>query len=83
VAVAQADRTAITATYVNSLNETIDLHQERIAALENRIPVSIWFLILSVSLIAFFSRGPTLKGPFWLMFVLGPVSIAIVVALIS
>jgi hypothetical protein len=48
-AVAQTDRTAIAATYINSLNETIDLHDKRIAALENRIPVSIWFLILSVS----------------------------------
>lgn len=83
VAVAQTDRTAITATYVNSLNETIDLHQERIAALENRIPAAIWLLILSVSVIAFFSRGLTLNGRFWLMFVLGPVSIAIVVALVA
>jgi hypothetical protein len=33
--VAQTDRTAITSTYINSLNETIDLHDKRIAALEN------------------------------------------------
>jgi len=83
VAVAQTDRTAITATYVNSLNQTIDLHDERIAALENRVPVSIWYLILSVSVIAIFSRGLTLARRFWLTLVLAPITIAIVVALVA
>jgi hypothetical protein len=83
VAVVQTDRTAITATYVNSLNETMDLHDKRIAALENRIPVSIWYLILSVSVIAMFSRGLTLTRRFWLTLVLAPITIAIVVALVA
>ena len=83
VAVAETDRTAITATYINSLNETIDLDEERLAALENRIPVSIWFLILSVSVITIFSRGLTLTRRFWLTLVLGPITIAIVVGLIA
>jgi hypothetical protein len=83
VAVAETDRTALAASYVNSLNETIDLDEKRMAAMENRIPVSIWFLILSVSVIAMFSRGLTLKGRFWLTFVLGPITIAIVVALVA
>lgn len=83
VAFAQTDRTAITATYVNSLNETIDIHEKRIAALENRIPVSIWFLILSVSVIAIFTRGLTLTRRFWLTLVLAPVTVAIVVALVA
>ena len=83
VAVAQTDRTSITSTYINSLNETIDLHDHRIAALENRIPVSIWFLILSVSVIASFSRGLTLTRRFWLTLVLIPITIVIVVALVA
>jgi hypothetical protein len=83
VAVAQTDRTGIMATYVNSLNETIDLHDERIAALENRIPVSIWFLILFVSVMANFSRGLTLTRRFWLTLVLIPITIVIVVALVA
>jgi hypothetical protein len=83
VAVAQTDRTSITSTYINSLNETIDLHDQRIAALENRIPVSIWFLILSVSVIASFSRGLTLTRRFWLTLVLIPITIVIVVALVA
>jgi hypothetical protein len=83
VAVSQSDRTAITATYINSLNETIDLDEKRIASLENRIPVSIWLLILSVSVIAIFTRGLTLTRRFWLTLVLAPVTIAIVVALVA
>ncbi len=82
-AVAQTDRTAVTATYINSLNETIDLDEKRIAAFENRIPLPVWFLILSVSVIAIFSRGLTLTRRFWLTLVLSPVTIAIVVALVA
>jgi hypothetical protein len=51
-AVTQSDRSAITAAYINALNETIDLHEKRVAAFENRIPPSIWLLIASVSAIA-------------------------------
>jgi hypothetical protein len=82
-AVARTDRSAITATYVTSLNETIDLDEERLAAMENRIPISIWVLILSVSAIAILSRGLTLTRRFWLTLVLGPITIAIVLALVA
>ena len=81
--VSQTDRSAVTAVYINSLNETIDLHEKRIAALENRIPQSVWLLIISVSVIAVFTRGLTLTGRFWLTLVLIPITIAIVVALIA
>lgn len=83
IAVAQTDRTVIVASYVNSLTETTDLHDKRIAALENRVPTSIWLLILSVSIIAMFTRGLTLTRRFWLTLVLAPITIAIVVALVA
>src|SRR5580704_9761065 len=81
-AVIRTDRTAITAAYINSLNETIDLDEKRIAVLESRIPIVVWFLILSVSAVAFFSRGLTLTHRFWFTFLL-PITIAIVVALVA
>jgi hypothetical protein len=81
--VAQSDRTAVTAVYLNSLNETIDLHEKRIAAFENRVPQPVWILIISVSIIAVFSRGATLPSHFWLSVVLLPITIALVVALIA
>jgi hypothetical protein len=66
-----------------SAHSTRHLHEKRIAAMENRIPVSIWYMILSVSAIAIFSRGLTLTSRFWLMLVLGPLTVAIVVALVA
>jgi hypothetical protein len=82
-AVAQNDRTAITAVYVNSLNETIDLHEKRVAAFENRVPRPVWLLIIFTSLIAVFTRGSTLASRFWLTLILVPITVAIVVALIA
>lgn len=82
-AAAQSDRSAITAVYLNSLNETIDLHEKRVAALEYRVPPPIWLLIICVSIIAAFTRGATLARRFWLTLVLIPITIALVVALIA
>jgi hypothetical protein len=82
-AVARTDRTPITAAYLTSLNQTIDLDEQRLAAMENRIPIAIWVLILCVSAIAILSRGLTLSRRFWLTLVLGPITIAIVLALVA
>lgn len=83
LALAQLDRSALVTTYLNAMNEAIALHDKRVASLENRIPHSIWFLILSVSLIAVFTRGLTLERRFWLTLILAPITIAIVVALVA
>lgn len=79
----KTDRSAIKASYINSLTETIELHGRRHAALENRIPLTIWIMIISVSLITVFARGLTLASRFWLTLALAPITIALVVALIA
>jgi len=81
--VAQQDRTAVTSLYLNSLNESIDLHEKRVAAFENRVPQAVWVLVISVSFIAVFTRGATLPSRFWLTLILLPITIAIVVSLIA
>ena len=81
--VTKNDRSAISASYMSSLNQTIDLHEKRLSSLENRIPRSVWLLIFSVSIIAAFARGLTLAGRFWLTLLLAPLTIALVVALIA
>jgi len=82
-AVAEFDRNDITGGYISSLNEMIDVHEKRIAASENRVPLTIWALIICVSLIAAFTRGLTLMSRSWFNLVLVPLTIAVVVALIA
>lgn len=82
-AVAQNDRSAITAVYVNSLNETIDLDAKRVAAFEYHVAQPIWILIIFISLIVGFTRGATMTSRFWLSLILIPITIAIVVVLIA
>jgi hypothetical protein len=61
-AVAELKPTSVTTAYINSLNETIDLHEQRMAAYENRVPLVIWSLITCVSVIAVFTRGLTARS---------------------
>jgi hypothetical protein len=68
---------------MSSLNQVIDLYEKRIASLENRVPISVWLLIFSVSAIAVFTRGLTLAKRFWLTVLLAPLTIAITVTLIA
>ncbi len=82
-AAAQTDRSAALVSYVNALTRMIDLHEKRVASFETRVPWPVWILIVSVSLIAVFTRGMTLTSRFWMTLVLVPVTIAIVVALIA
>jgi hypothetical protein len=77
------DRSAVAAAYMSSLNQVIDLYEKRIASLENRVPISVWLLIFSVSAIAVFTRGLTLAKRFWLTVLLAPLTIAITVTLIA
>jgi hypothetical protein len=83
IALTQVDRSAVATAYITSLNEMIDLHDKRVAALENRIPGSIWFLLVAVSMVTVFTRGLTLGSRFWLTFILVPLTISIVLALIA
>jgi hypothetical protein len=83
VEITKIDRSAVSAAYMNSLNEVINLHEKRVSSLENRIPISIWLLIFCVSTIAIFSRGLTLGHRFWMTVVLAPLTLAIVITLIA
>lgn len=81
--VAQNDRSDVIGLYLNSLNETIDLDAKRIAALEYHVATPIWILIIFVSLMVGFTRGATMTSRFWWSLILLPMTLAIVVALIS
>lgn len=55
---AESDPGPITALYLQSLNETIDLHANRVhVGLRNRIPLSIWIGLYSLALLTMASVG--------------------------
>jgi hypothetical protein len=83
VEITKTDRSAVAAAYLSSLNQVIDLYEKRIASFENRVPVSVWLLIFSVSTIAVFTRGLTLGRRFWLTILVAPLTIAITITLIA
>jgi hypothetical protein len=49
VAAARESPTPIVATFVNTLNDTIDVEAERLAAGRNRVPGTVWLLLLTVA----------------------------------
>ncbi|MBI1737687.1 MAG: hypothetical protein HYR58_00380 [Acidobacteria bacterium] len=83
VAAAQLSPTPITALFAQSLNQMIDLSEERLAALENRIPSSIWLMLVLISLLTCLTVGCSLRRRFVLSMLVTPLMIAIVMALIA
>jgi len=81
VTVAQQNPTPITSIFISSLNEMIDLSEKQLASLENRIPLSIWIMLLLISLLACLTVGYAMRIRFLLSMVVPPLMIAIVVAL--
>ena len=80
---ARQSPTAMTAQFVTSLNETIDLSEKRLTALENRIPKTIWLMLLLIALMTCFTFGYWQRKRFWLVAVVSPLMIAIVMGLIA
>lgn len=48
-AAANANPSPLSATFITSLNETIDLDATRVAALRNHVPGAVWLLLIVVS----------------------------------
>jgi hypothetical protein len=82
-AVAHDAPNAITSLFISSWNDTFDLSEKRLAALENRIPVSIWIMLLSISLLTCFVIGYSARRRFWMASVISPLMIAIVMGLVA
>ena len=57
VAAGKEAPTPITATFINALNETIDLDATRLHALRSRVPGAVWLLLLIVAGAGCFASG--------------------------
>jgi hypothetical protein len=82
VEVARQSPTPITSLFIQALNESIDLSENRMAALETRVPPAIWVMLTLISLLPCLTVGLSGGRRFWFVMVLSPL-IAIVMALIA
>ncbi len=83
IVASEASPTPITGLFVQSVNETFDLEDARLAALENRIPLEVWAMLSLLSALAAYMLGTTVfEKSAWAMFVV-PLMIAVVAALIA
>jgi hypothetical protein len=83
VAIGSQDRSAVFAEFMESLNQTIALDSERRSAMENRIPLVVWCLILFITLLSAFTAGYSLHRRFWFTTLVLPLTFAVVISLIA
>ena len=86
VAAAAEQPTSITASFIASLNETIDLEAKRVAAKRNHVPGAVWLLLLCVAgcglWLVSYPAGTSGRHSIPERFVF-PILIAIVIAIIT
>ena len=86
VAAAAERPSPITASFISSLNETIDLEGKRIAAKRNHVPGAVWLLLLCVAgcglWLVSYQAGASGRHSILERFIF-PVLVAIVVVLIT
>ena len=82
-AAARQSPTPFTSLFVASLNETIDLSEKRLTAMENRIPPTVWLLLLSIAVLTCLTFGYHQRKRFWLISLVTPLMIAIAMGLIA
>ncbi len=83
VSVTQVNQTAVMATYLQALNDTIDVSEKRLAAFESRVPTSVWLIIFVVAAFHAFVNGFSLKQKFWFSLLTAPLVIGVVMALLA
>lgn len=81
VAAAQQQPTPISSIFLQSINETIDLGEKRLEALENRVPPAVWTILVLISMLTCFIVGLGMKRRFWVTAVAWPLVVAIVLGL--
>ena len=78
---ARAAPTAITSSFIQSLNETIDLSEKQVASAENRIPLSTWVMIWIIAILACLASGLAVRRRLLISMVLTPLTAAVVMSL--
>jgi Kef-type K+ transport system membrane component KefB len=74
---------AVVQTYVKPLTNMIEVAEQRLAAFENRVPLTVWLIIFLIAVFQSFATGYSLKRRFWFSLVMTPVVVAVVMALLA
>ena len=80
---AQQSPTPMMALFVSSLNDTIDLSEKRLNALENRIPPTVWLMLVWIACLTCLTSGYAQSRRFWLTTIVSPLMIAIVMGFVA
>ena len=83
VGAAEQGPTPITALFVQSLNETIDAAERRLAGLENRIPSEVWVMLGMLTAFTSILVGLSLQKRSWSAMLIPPVMFAVVALLVA
>jgi hypothetical protein len=75
--------TPITALFVQSLNETFDAGDESLAALENRVPRPIWWMLGMLVAVTALLVGLSLQKRSWWAMLLPPLMFAVVTLIVA
>ncbi len=80
---AQQTPNPIISIYVQTLNDMIDLHEKRMAASENRVPGTIWAMLILLGGLTCLVVGLSQRRRMAISMMVPPLMIAIVMALVA
>ncbi len=79
----QQNPNVVTPLFVQALGDLPDLTEQRLAAEEKRIPAVIWLVVISISALTCFVVGYSMRERFLLGMLVVPLTVAIVLSLVS
>jgi hypothetical protein len=83
VMVAQQNLNQVTPTVIQAVGQLSDLIEQRLAAAEKHIPAAIWVVFILISALTSFVTGYTMGSRVWLGMLVLPLTVAIVLSLVS
>jgi hypothetical protein len=83
VLVSQQNLNQVTPTVIQAVGQLSDLIEQRLAAAEKHIPAALWVVFILISSLTSFVVGYTMRHRVWLGMLVLPLTVAIVLSLVS
>jgi hypothetical protein len=81
--IAQQNLNQLSPTVIQAIGQLSDLIEQRLAAAEKHIPAAIWMVFILISSLTAFVVGYSMRCRVWLGMLVLPLSVAIVLSLVS